>query len=93
MPEHAVRRAVQDIGACVAAGACRPQIAMALPLERIAEAHEAQESGETIGKILIELQEAPRKTINLIHSTSIDPAGWMPCSRPYYWSAHESDCS
>lgn len=53
MPEAAKRQAIADITACLAAGAYRPAIAATLPLERIAEAHEAQESGRTIGKILL----------------------------------------
>jgi len=41
--------------ACAASGAYRPTIAMKLPLDQIVDAHEAQENGKTIGKILIEL--------------------------------------
>nr|WP_246513620.1 NADPH:quinone reductase [Azospirillum picis] len=55
MPEAALRQAAEEISACVASGAYSPAIAMKLPLDRIAEAHEAQESGKAIGKILIGL--------------------------------------
>jgi NADPH:quinone reductase len=55
IPEDAFRQAVEEVSACVAAGAYWPQIAMKLPLDRIAEAHEAQERGKAVGKILIEI--------------------------------------
>lgn len=55
MPGFAVGHALDDIDACLGAGAYRPHIAMKLPLERIAEAHAAQESGKTVGKILVGL--------------------------------------
>lgn len=53
MPEDAQRQAIADITACLAAGAYRPKIALELPLARIADAHEAQESGKAVGKILV----------------------------------------
>lgn len=54
MSEEAHRQAVRDVTACLTAGAYRPAIGMHLPLERIIEAHEAQDSGKVIGKILLD---------------------------------------
>ena len=53
IPQSAFQQAIDEVSACVASGAYNPGIAMKLPLEQIAEAHEAQESGRTVGKILI----------------------------------------
>jgi NADPH:quinone reductase len=53
MPADAQRQARADISACLAAGAYHPAIALDLPLARIADAHEAQERGKAIGKILV----------------------------------------
>jgi NADPH2:quinone reductase len=55
MPEQAHRDAVRDVSACLAAGAYHPVIGMRVPLDRIAEAHEAQESGKVVGKILVDV--------------------------------------
>ncbi|NKJ36667.1 NADPH:quinone reductase [Rhizobium sp. SG570] len=55
MPEVSLQKAADEIAACAASGAYRPTIAMKLPLDQIVDAHEAQENGKTIGKILIEL--------------------------------------
>jgi len=57
MPAEAHSDAIGDINACLAAGAYHPEIAIRLPLDRIAEAHEAQASGKVIGKILIEIAD------------------------------------
>jgi NADPH2:quinone reductase len=57
MPEEARREAIKDVNACLAAGAYRPVIGMRVPLERLAEAHEAQESGRVVGKIVVEISE------------------------------------
>jgi NADPH:quinone reductase-like Zn-dependent oxidoreductase len=56
MPCSSIQQATEEIAACAAAGAYEPKIAMKLPLEQIVEAHEAQESGKVIGKILIQMQ-------------------------------------
>jgi NADPH:quinone reductase-like Zn-dependent oxidoreductase len=53
--DEAFRSATKDITACLASGAYRPRIALELPLDRIVDAHEAQETGRTVGKILIHL--------------------------------------
>ncbi len=55
MPEDAHRLAAEDINACLEAGAYRPHIAQRFPLERVAEAHEAQDSGQSVGKLVIDL--------------------------------------
>ncbi len=53
MPEPAMRDAAEEVSACAASGAYVPKIAVTLVLDQIAEAHELQESGKTVGKILI----------------------------------------
>jgi NADPH:quinone reductase-like Zn-dependent oxidoreductase len=45
------------IGALVDQGAIRPVVAEIMPLERIADAHRANESGRTRGKIVISLRD------------------------------------
>jgi NADPH:quinone reductase len=55
MPEEARREAIKDVNACLAAGAYRPIIGMRVPLEHLAEAHQAQESGCVVGKIVVEI--------------------------------------
>jgi NADPH:quinone reductase-like Zn-dependent oxidoreductase len=57
IPEEAFRVASREITACLAAGVYVPRIGMELPLDRVSEAHEAQESGKTVGKILIRINE------------------------------------
>ncbi|HTN98729.1 MAG TPA: NADPH:quinone reductase [Nordella sp.] len=54
MSEEAHKQAVREVTACLMAGAYRPAIGLRLPLERIIEAHEAQDSGQVIGKILLD---------------------------------------
>lgn len=58
MPEQAHLDAARDINAALAAGVYQPVIGLRLPLDRIAEAHDAQDSGRIIGKIILELPEA-----------------------------------
>jgi NADPH2:quinone reductase len=55
LPEEAERRAVEDIAACLEAGALHPRIALRLPLERIAEAHEAVERGKSGGRVILDI--------------------------------------
>ncbi len=55
MPEQAHVDAAREINACLEAGAYRPAIGLRLSLDRIAEAHAAQESGSTIGKIVLDI--------------------------------------
>ena len=61
MPAEAKQAAIADIGACLAAGAYDPAAAgLVLPLDRIAEAHEAVETGAAPGKVLIRLASGER---------------------------------
>jgi len=55
MPREAHWAAARDLNAALQAGRYRPHVARTYRLERIAEAHDAQESGATVGKILIGL--------------------------------------
>jgi NADPH2:quinone reductase len=55
LPEEAERRAVEDIEAALAAGVLRPRIARRLPLERIADAHEAIEGGQSGGRVTLDI--------------------------------------
>jgi NADPH:quinone reductase-like Zn-dependent oxidoreductase len=54
MPDEARNDAIREINACLAGGAYSPAIGMRLPLEQIADAHDAQDSGGVVGKILVE---------------------------------------
>ncbi|WLS05032.1 NADPH:quinone reductase [Shinella oryzae] len=53
IPASAMRQAAGEISACAASGAYAPLIAKTYDLDEVAEAHELQESGKAIGKILI----------------------------------------
>jgi NADPH:quinone reductase len=53
MPREAHQAAARDVNAALEAGRYRPHVARVLPLDRAVEAHEAQESGATVGKILV----------------------------------------
>jgi len=55
MPEAAMRQAAYEISACAASGAYTPQIAKTFALNSVPEAHELQESGKAVGKILVRL--------------------------------------
>jgi NADPH:quinone reductase len=55
LPEEAERQAVEDIEATLAAGVLRPRVTLRLPLERIAEAHEAVDSGQVGGRIILDI--------------------------------------
>jgi NADPH2:quinone reductase len=54
-PQALITRAGNDLARMLEQGRLQHQIAARLPLERIAEAHEMQESGRVIGKILIDV--------------------------------------
>ncbi len=58
MPEAAMRQATEVISACAASGAYVPQIAKTYALDAVADAHEFQESGKAVGKVLIRLSDA-----------------------------------
>jgi NADPH2:quinone reductase len=55
MPVEAHRVAARDIGAALASGRYRPHVGRRFPLEDVAEAHRAQESGQVVGKILVDV--------------------------------------
>ncbi len=55
MGDRAHADAVRDVGACLAAGAYRPLIGRRLPLAEVAAAHDAQDGGGVVGKILLEV--------------------------------------
>lgn len=56
MPEAAMRQAAGEISACAASGAYVPRIAKTYALDEVAEAHELQESGKAVGKVLLRIQ-------------------------------------
>ena len=55
MPEAAKQQATEDITKALAAGALRHNISRRFALTEMAQAHEAQDSGEMIGKAVIEI--------------------------------------
>jgi NADPH:quinone reductase len=55
MPKEAHAAAARDVLAAVRTGHYRPHIGRRFPLERVVEAHEAQESGEVVGKIVVDV--------------------------------------
>jgi len=55
MPREAHQSAARDLNAALAAGRYRPQVARVHRLAETPAAHEAQESGATIGKLLVSL--------------------------------------
>ena len=50
MPQSAHEAAARDINAALAAGMYTPHIGLRLPLDRVAEGHDAQDSGTLVGK-------------------------------------------
>jgi NADPH2:quinone reductase len=58
MGEHAHQVGIRDVTACLEAGQFRTQVGARFPLERAAEAHEAQDSGAVVGKILVDIARA-----------------------------------
>ncbi|HUL91320.1 MAG TPA: NADPH:quinone reductase [Burkholderiales bacterium] len=55
MPREAHQLAARDLNAALEAGRYRPQVARVFKLAETAAAHEAQESGATVGKLLVSL--------------------------------------
>jgi NADPH2:quinone reductase len=53
MPREAHQLAARDLNAAIEAGRYRPHVARIFKLDETARAHEAQESGGTVGKLLI----------------------------------------
>ena len=55
MPEAAKQEAIRDINAALSGGALKHNIAQLFSLKEVAAAHEAQDSGQTIGKAIIQI--------------------------------------
>ena len=55
LPEEVNRKAAADITACLGAGMLRPRIAQRLPLDRIADAHEAVEDNRAGGRVILDI--------------------------------------
>jgi NADPH2:quinone reductase len=55
MGDHAHDVAIRDVTACLDAGRYRPHVGARFPLARAADAHEAQDSGTVVGKILVDV--------------------------------------
>ncbi len=55
MPKAAHQKAIEDLTKCLEDKALRPNIAKKFPLSEAILAHEAVESGKTIGKVLIKI--------------------------------------
>lgn len=58
MPEAAIRQAAEEVSACTASGTYAPRIAKTYDLDAVAEAHEFQDSGKAVGKILVRLMNS-----------------------------------
>ncbi len=56
MPQEAMRQATEEISACAASGAYAPRIAKTYALDELVEAHQFQESGTAVGKIIVRIQ-------------------------------------
>jgi NADPH2:quinone reductase len=55
MGDHAHDVAIRDVTACLEAGRYKTLVGARFPLAQAAEAHEAQDSGAIVGKILVDL--------------------------------------
>jgi NADPH2:quinone reductase len=55
MGDQAHRDAVRDVTACLEAGQFRTHVGARFPLEHAADAHQAQDSGTVVGKILLDI--------------------------------------
>ncbi|MGM4985439.1 zinc-binding dehydrogenase [Rhizobium sp. 11_C7_N12_5] len=51
-----MRQATVEVSACAASGVHAPKISKTFALDAVAEAHEFQESGKAVGKVLVRLQ-------------------------------------
>ena len=51
-----MRQASEEISACAVSGAYVPQIAKTYALDAVADAHEFQESGKAVGKVLVQIR-------------------------------------
>jgi len=59
VPEDAKRRAVHFVQECLEADALWHRVDSRYPLDRIAEAHQRQETGRPRGKVLVDVTTAP----------------------------------
>ena len=55
MSQQAHQEAIRDVTACLEAGQYKTRVGARFPLEKTADAHEAQDSGKVVGKILIDV--------------------------------------
>jgi NADPH:quinone reductase-like Zn-dependent oxidoreductase len=55
LPEDARRQSIQDINRALAQGALVHAIAESYPLDKIADAHKAVESGTAIGNVVVSI--------------------------------------
>jgi NADPH2:quinone reductase len=55
MSQQAHRDAIRDTTTCLELGQYKTHVGARYPLEKLAEAHEAQDSGQVIGKILVDI--------------------------------------
>lgn len=55
MSQQAHEDAIRDTTACLALGQYKTHVGARFPLEKLADAHEAQDSGRVVGKILIDI--------------------------------------
>ncbi|MDR6632634.1 NADPH:quinone reductase-like Zn-dependent oxidoreductase [Phyllobacterium sp. 1468] len=55
VPAAAKLEAIQDINNCMVAGAYHPAVGACFPLDAIVEAHETQETGRVVGKVLVKV--------------------------------------
>jgi NADPH2:quinone reductase len=56
MSQEAHSCAIRDVTACLEAGQYRTQVGARFRLDQLADAHEAQDSGKVVGKILIDVR-------------------------------------
>jgi NADPH:quinone reductase-like Zn-dependent oxidoreductase len=55
IPKAAFEQAIRDVTTCAEIGAYRPEIAKIFPLKEIIAAHEAVETGDALGKVLVSI--------------------------------------
>ena len=59
IPDEAKRRAIRDVTSCLARGAYRPTMGLTVPLEQIAQAHDALDARGVKGKVLVSIDSSP----------------------------------
>ena len=55
MGERAHQEAIRDVTACLEDGHYRTRVGVRFRLDQVVEAHEAQDSGNVVGKILVDI--------------------------------------